>query len=187
MRKSGILIIIIMMALFCAAAMSKEMILETFQISKDQANKKCSSEIENFKLCIVSDELSIKPGEKATFNILITNVGSEDIKMSNQPPIEINLYDEKGEKIPTILQTKAKEKKLTRDDFKKIITQASISHRYEIILKSQQSWKTVIDLSDDYDLNKRGTYFVEVKAKLSDKQQRGFIELTLDKIEVTVK
>ncbi len=187
MRKSSVVIVIILVLLLCVAAMSKETIVEILQSAKYQTNKKCSTEIENLKLCTNSNQLLIADGEKAVFTIFVTNIGSEDLTISNQLPIEINAYDEEGKKMPPILQIKAGEKKLTDDDFKKIISEASISHRYGIVLKSQQSWEKVVNLNNDYNLNKKGKYFIEVKIKLPVKRQNDFVELTLDKIEIVVK
>ncbi|MGI8884793.1 MAG: hypothetical protein ACR2IA_11195 [Pyrinomonadaceae bacterium] len=187
MKKLSIIIVIISVSLLCVVgAIPRETILETLPVFENQKSEKCSSEMNSFKLCAVSDEVSVKTGEKTAFTILVTNAGSEDITISNKSPIEINVYDEKGKKIPTILEAKAGEEKLTADDFKKIISQAFISHRYEIILKPKQSWKRIVKISDDYDLSRKGKYFVEIKVKLPNKQQTGFFELILDKVELSV-
>jgi archaellum component FlaG (FlaF/FlaG flagellin family) len=186
MKKISIVLVISLVASFSMIAMPKNIVFGVLQSLRNQTSEKCGSEVESFKLCTTSEKLFTEVGKEITFAVLIKNTGNKDVKISNQTPFEVRVFNEKSESIPTISQMKAEENKLKNVN-EGFIDKMFINHRYAVELKPQQNWAKTIKLSKEYDLSKKGKYFVEVKSKIPKKQQIGFIELTLDKIEIIVK
>lgn len=156
---------------------------------KDNSPKLCSPVTNGLKFCTNSQKITVNSDDAVVLNFSLINASEQEILVkTNRDLTKYNLKvtDENGEISLTKLEKKIRNNAMSSDDQKDFINSLTTSHRSEI-LKPNQILNEKIVLSDIYDFTNPGKYYVEVARKTINPNGDGFIEISLEKIEIEVK
>lgn len=151
--------------------------------------EKCSSEIEQLKLCIDSAKLTIESGNEAVLKVRWINSGNFERRFRGRPfDCRITIKNEKGETLTQVLQKKIQDGSAASEDLARWIRLHSGSSR-GMLIGANQTLAGEIQLVRwyDYDLTARGIYFVTISKTLPGLESEKTIEFVIDGIEIEVK
>lgn len=167
-------------------------------LTKEQANpdQYCGEAIQGLQLCTSSESIKVKHGDSVEFDLILKNLTDKNLNLKPSNPFDSGLLmtiaDDKGEKVPTILESFQKikqERQLTSEESAKAFQFCCLDHagfKGQPILPKGEELKSR-PIINDYDLSKKGKYFVDIGRRVANLNGEGDIEVWLRRIAVEVK
>lgn len=159
------------------------------------AQTQCSPFIEELEICLKSSNIYVKSGEVVILRYSIKNSTEKQVKINGGRRggsgfLEIIVFDENGNKIPTIVETqieKMKKEKLSQGDQGKLFTFSYGSGPYSSIFEPNEESHWNWNLSNLYDFKNKGKFYIELyKKPYPPDEKQNSIKL-LEKISLDIQ
>lgn len=164
--------------------------LQVSQTKEDQSRLKelCSLISDELKFCIDKQKIIVTSGSSVVLNLSIVNMSLQEMDVSKYDGgnYSFKVTNEKGEVILTKFEQKIKNGLMSDEDERDFIHSLTRSHR-SVSLQPNEIYNEKIVLSDIYNFNDVGKYYVEIARKTRISSQDELIETSLGQIEIEVK
>lgn len=160
-------------------------------IEKQNKQENCSSVVDGFKFCLTSPIDPFKLGDNVFVNVFIQNLRSEAITIIDGDldySYHIMITDPTGNKVLTLLEDLARKVREGKSSQQELLDSLPINNlKQKKSLESQQKLKSQISLRSSYDFKMRGKYEIKIDRKIHIDNNKDFIVLSLDPIEIEIK
>jgi hypothetical protein len=189
-RTTILLIVILLIALPVLAVMKSN----SYKYENALGSEKCSSEIENLKLCVENPKVVVNSGEQVRIKLFWVNTSNLDRRIERRSTgYSVKVTDQNGKKLIPVFEQRFIERKerirKSGEEDKGVILRTFSGSDRGLYAEATGMEKDEIRLTDkmyDYDLTSKGTYYVTISKKVASLDKEKTIEFVLNDIEIQV-